>query len=127
MFAYIQCRLNLFENRPKLSNRKPQSTVEIRLEVDISHDVIENYDWTLYLRSSHTKTLHLSLGSKKRTTNILDANILNWFQVEVSGEVKKIRKIVSVLVGSRTCNIVSFTFSLITDMNFTENIKNGLM
>ena len=66
--------------------------VEIKLKVDISHDVtytglnhvIENYDCTLYLRSSLIKTLHLSLGSKKRTTNILDANDLNWFQVEVS-------------------------------------------
>ena len=118
MFAYIQCRLNLFENRPKLSNRKPQSTVEIRLEVDISHNVIENYDWTLYLRSSHTKTLHLSLGSKKRTTNILDANILNWFQVEVSGEVKKIRKIVPVLVRSRTCKWLDFFACIFSDNCF---------
>ena len=92
MFAYFQCRLNLFVNHPKRSNRKPQSMVEIKLKVDISHDdtytglnhVIENYDCTLYLRSSLIKTLHLSLGSKKRTTNILDANDLNWFQVEVS-------------------------------------------
>ena len=78
MFAYIQYRLNLFVNRPKRSSQKPQSMVEIRLKVDISHDVtytglnhvIERYDCTLYLRSSHTKTLHLTLGSKKRTTNI---------------------------------------------------------
>ena len=92
MFAYIQCCLNLFVNHPKRSNRKPQSMVEIKLKADISHDVtytglnhvIESYDCTLYLRSSHTKTLRLTLGSKKRTTNILDANNLNWFQVEVS-------------------------------------------
>ena len=66
--------------------------VEIKLKADISHDVtytglnhvIESYDRTLYLRSSHTKTLRLTLGSKKRTTDILDANSLNWFQVEVS-------------------------------------------
>ena len=66
--------------------------VEIKLKADISHDVtymglnhvIESYDCTLYSRSSHTKTLHLTLGSKKRTTNILDENNLNWFQVEVS-------------------------------------------
>ena len=66
--------------------------VEIKLKAGISHDVtytglnhvIESYGCTLYLRSFHTKTLHLTLGSKKRTTNILDANNLNWFQVEVS-------------------------------------------
>lgn len=76
---------------------------------------------------------------KKCTTNILDANNLNWFQVEVSRGVKKIRKLVSVLVRSRTCKwleffssvylliSVSFIFSPITDIYFTETIKNGLM
>ena len=100
--------LESFENRPKCSNRKSHSMVEIRLKVDISHDIIENYDCTLYLRPSHTKTLHLSLGSKKRTTNILDANSWDGFQVEVSWEVKKIRKIFSVLVRSRTCKWFEF-------------------
>ena len=88
--------------RPKRTNRKPQSMVEIRLKVDISHDVaykglnhvIENYDCMLYLRSSYMKILHLYLGSKKvHDKYFIDANNLNCFKLkfpEKSGKCGKL-------------------------------------
>ena len=70
MFAYIQCRLNLLQ----IARSVQTESLSQWLKSDISHDVIENYDCTLFLRPSHTKTLLLFLGSKKCATNILDAN-----------------------------------------------------
>ena len=93
------------------------------------------YIYDLPIRKSSTHLWDL----KEHTMNILDANNFNWFRVKVSWEVRKVRKIVSVLVRSSTCKwvgffwpvylliIVSFIFSLVTDMYFTENVKNGLI
>ena len=125
-FAYIQCRLNLFIIRPKRTNRKPQSMVEIKLKVDISHDVaftglnhvIKNYDCTLYLRSSYMKILHLSLGSKK----VLE-NTQNCFS---SGK-ESHQQVIGIFFNRIFIDICFIIFSLITDIYFTETVKNDFM
>ena len=62
------------------------------------------YIYDLPIRKSSTHLWDL----KEHIMNILNANNLKWFRVQVSWGVKKVRKIVSVLVRSSTCKWLEF-------------------
>ena len=76
MFAYIQCRLNLFVIRTKRTNRKLQSMFEIRLKVDISQ---------LHIRASITSKRTMTiryiydLPIRKSSTYLWDLNFKNFY------------------------------------------------